>query len=530
MRNIITGILFLSFSISIYSQDTAETLNGTVTFVTSNNVYVRFDDTSLIKQGDTLKLNGTDCLLVEQKSTSSVVCSIINNCEVKKDDTVSITVSQPVTDPEPDETIVIDEPPVSNVDVEPEYKEESSLYKESIRGRASVASYNTTSNLRENRGRFQARFALTADHIGDSKFSIESNLAYRGLMITPADYEGRTSIFNVYNLNVRFDATESLSLTAGRKINPKASSVGANDGLQVEKYFGNFYIGGIGGYRPDFFDYGFNSALLQYGGYLGIETNSADFFSQTTLGAMEQSNDGATDRRYMFFQHNSTIASDLNLFAAMELDIFGNEGATSRLTNLYLSARYRFSRAVNAMISYDSRKRIIYYETFQTEIERLLDDDLARQGLRLRLNVRPAKILWMGASYSSRFQSDQQNQSDNIYAYVTLTRIPKIGGRINVSYNTNSSRYLTSNILSVRHSRDLVKSKLYGDIYFRMADYSYENLEAEYTQNYYGGSLSYNFTRTWQLAVSGEYSSFGEENMMRFYVRLSKRFYSKNNK
>lgn len=349
-------------------------------------------------------------------------------------------------------------------------------------------------------------------------------------MTTPEDYSGRTSLFNVYNLNLRFDATEDLSLTVGRKINPKATSVGANDGLMVENYFGNFYVGAMAGFRPDFFDYGFNADLFQYGGYVGVETNTADFYSETTLGAMDQSNNGMTDRRYLFFQHNSTIASNLNLFSSMELDIFGREGSNTRLTNIYLSARYRFSKNVNAAISYDSRKRIIYYQTFQTEIERILDDDLARQGVRLRLNVRPAKILWLGASYSNRFQNDQQNKSDNVYAYATLSKIPGIGGRFNVSYNINTSRYLTGNILSVRHSRDLVRNKLYADVYFRRADYSYNNIDEEYKQNYFGGGLNYTFSKTWQINFSGELSTFGDEQNYRFYTRLTKRFYSKNKK
>tara|TARA_R100000541_G_scaffold55859_2_gene64966 strand:- start:1810 stop:2460 length:651 start_codon:yes stop_codon:yes gene_type:complete len=213
----------------------------------------------------------------------------------------------------------------------------------------------------------------------------------------------------------------------------------------------------------------------------------------------------------------------------MELDIFGGEAGGSRLTNLYLSARYRFSRAVNAMISYDSRKQIIYYQTFLTQIEQFLDDDLARQGLRLRLNVRPSKLIWLGASYSSRFQSDSQNASDNIYGYATLTKIPSVGGRLNISYNTNSSNYLTSNIASIRYSRDVVKGDLNADVYFRNAKYDYENRDETFTQNYFGGGLNWNIARSWQFSINAELSTLdaNDEKNYRFYTRLTKRFYSK---
>ncbi|MDX1462898.1 MAG: hypothetical protein R3359_07570 [Marinirhabdus sp.] len=517
------------------AQDTMAKQEGTVTFVTSTNVYVRFDSTEKIKVGDVLSFNGSECLKVSSLSSSSAVCTIINDCTINKDDTVTAKIPQqstPEEEPVIDNVDTTDEPATSNVDTAPEYQEEDSEYQENIRGRISAASYNQSSNVRESRSRIQGAFSLTANHINNSKWSVESFLAYRGITSTPPDYDARTSIFNVYNLNARYDVRPDLSLTAGRKINPKATSLGANDGLIAEKYFGKFYTGVMAGFRPDIFDYGLNTDLLQYGGYAGIETDSKAFYSQTTLGAMNQTNNGETDRRYIYFQHNSTIATNLNLFSSMELDIFGGEAGGSRLTNLYLSARYRFSRAVNAMVSYDSRKQIIYYQSFLTQIEQFLDDDLARQGIRLRLNVRPAKILWLGASYSSRFQSDSQNESNNLFGYATISKIPAVGGRFNVSYNNNTSRYLASNIASVRYSRDIVKNKLMADGYFRNAKYDYENRDETFTQNYIGGGLNWTISRTWQFSINGELSTLDSNDEMnyRFFTRLTKRFYSKKKK
>ena len=519
------AILFICSTSSLVAQDAANTMEGKVTFVTSNNVYVRFEATEEIEVGAILIFNGNECLEVTQKSSNSVVCVVINSCVISKGDTITYKIS-PVED-SPSEIIEdnVDEsiPAEVVLPIAAATKKES-IYKENIRGRVAAASYNTFSKLREDRHRLQLRFSMNANHINDGKFSIESYITYRSILSTPENYNGRTSIFNVYNFNATYDATSSLSINVGRRINPKASTFGANDGLQIEKYFGHFYLGGVVGFRPDFFDYGLNTDLLQYGGYAGFETTSKEFYSTTTLGAMEQTNNGATDRRYIFFQHSSTISSNLNLFGSMEMDIFGGDAGGSRLTNLFLSARYRFSRAANVMVSYDSRKQIVYYETFQSNIDMILDDDLARQGLRARINVRPIKIVWAGISYSSRFQNDSQNKSDNIYGYGTLTKIPSIGGRLNVSYNVNSSNYLTSNIISVRHSRELFKNKLSGEIYFRNANYDYKNQEEKYSQNYYGLVLGYRMSRTWQLSFSGELSTLRDENNLRFYTILTKRF------
>jgi hypothetical protein len=524
-------ILFLLFATSdLYSQDEELTINGTVSFITSANIYVRFDDTENIKIGDSLKLQGqnTACLLVVDKSSTSAVCSLLNDCTVNKGDAIvynykkvtAVEVEEPVTNVETIDTVVKEDE-----------AEKDPFYSERIRGRVSASSYNTFSDTREDRHRINTRLSLNAKHISDSKFSIDAYLNYRSNLNQPESSSGyKSSVFRVYNLAVGYDPTPTLNITAGRKINPKISSLGAIDGLQVEKYFGNFFVGGIGGFRPNFIDYGFNSDLLQYGGYVGAQTDSENFYSLTSLGFMEQKNGTETDRRYAYFQHSSTIARKLNLFSSFELDVFGTAGNETRLTNLYMSARYKFSRKFDLSLSYDARKRIIYYETFKTELEQLLDDDIARQGVRVRMTVRPVKYLIIGGSYGSRFQSDSQNKSDNVNGFATLTKIPSVGGSFSVNYNLNSSNYLESNVLGFRHSRNMVKNKLNTDFYFRMANYKFTSGQTTLKQNFYGVDLSYSFTRTWLLSVSGEFSQFNEENNYRFYTRLTKRFYSKKKK
>lgn len=506
-------------------------VQGQVSFVTTNNIYVKFDDTSTIKVGDSLHLVGRDksCLLVKSKSSTSCVCSIINDCEIQKGDEVIFNLVI-IAEPQPKQetpTELLVAPVVEEVT--------ESLYKENINGSVSLSGYGNINSERENRTRLMTRLALNASHIKNSKFSFDTYINYR-YIFEQADSTSlpQNSFFRVYNLSVRYDVLPSFSMILGRNINPKISSLGAMDGLQLEKYFGKFYIGAIGGFRPDIFDYGLNTDLLQYGGYAGVLTDDKKFYSQTTLGFLEQQNAGETDRRYAYFQHNSTVFKNLNLFSSLELDLFSKvDGMTSndiRLTNLYVSARYRISRKVNLMLSYDSRKRILYYQTFQSQIDRLLNDDLARQGLRARLNIRPFKYISAGFSYARRFRSDQQNKSDNLYGYVTWTRIPTIGGRLSLSYNRNESNYLLSNIGSLRYSRDLVKNKLYGDFYYRFVDYNYYSMIDSLLQHYIGANLSYNINRNLLFSISGELAITEIENNYRIYARIVQRFNSKINK
>lgn len=508
---------------SLFGQDTAPVLKGQATFVTTQNVYVKFPNTETIMVGDTLILSNTNtpCLLVKSKSTTSVVSALISGCQIQKGDEILFY-------PHPEEEVFIQELPLPLV-APTEEPIETSLYHEKIRGRVSLSDFSTFSSVRDDRHRIMGRLSMNADHIRDSKFSFNTYMNYQYFLNqTTSTSIPSNSILRVFNLAARYDATPTLAITLGRNINPKISSLGPIDGLQAEKYFGMQYIGVIAGFRPDIFDFGFNSNLLQYGGYIGTMTDSDNFYSQTTLGAIQQQNNGAVDRRYAYMQHNSTLYKNLNLFSSLEVDLFSkvNDTVTNeiRLTNLYVSAAYRFNKKVSLMLSYDSRKRILYYETFQTEIEQLLDDDIARQGARARINVRPLKNILAGGSYSMRFQSDQQNKSDNIYGYVTWSRLPAIGGRLSLSYNNNASNYLNSNIFSLRHSRDLFRNRVNADFYYRYVNYQYANFNDPSIQHYVGADISYYITRKLFFSISGELSTLENEHTYRIFTQISQRF------
>ncbi len=84
-------ILFIAISGSnIYGQDDNQLIIGKVSFVTSRNIYVKFIDTEDIQIGDSLRFMNQikPCLVVKSKSSSSVVCSIVNDCKVNKGDDV----------------------------------------------------------------------------------------------------------------------------------------------------------------------------------------------------------------------------------------------------------------------------------------------------------------------------------------------------------------------------------------------------------------------------------------------------------
>lgn len=532
MKNILIFIVFLGlFCPKIFGQEHNGVLKGKVTFITSQNVYVKFENTENIQIGDTLKIasNNSPCLIVNNKSSNSCVAVLINGCNVKKDDEILFTyliVSEPVIKIKNNLNTTIDSTAIKTSKSVTQNQEDVKDL-ERISGNFSVATYSNHYNIRDDRHRLMSRFSIYADHIKNSKFSFETYLNYNKEIFSGTN--GGTlnqHPFKVYDLALKYDATPTLSIALGRKINNNMSSVGAIDGLQVEKYFGKNYVGIISGFRPDIYNYGFNSNLFQYGAYIGRSVNNENLSAQTTLGIIEQQNSGQIDRRYTYFQHSSTLFNALNLFSSFELDIYNNITSDKfRLTNLYLSARYRFSSKFNLGLSYDSRKNVIYYETFQTEIERLLADDIARQGLRFNVNIRPIKYVNAGFSYSQRFQSDNLNKSDNMNGFLSFSKIPALGGSLSINYNKNASNYLESSIISFRHSRTFFKDKLFADFYYRVVDYNYlnNNITAS-KQNYYGADLSLNIGKKLMLSLSGEYLTSDLENNYRINTRIVKRF------
>ncbi len=516
-----------------YAQNTMS--EGEITFITSTNVYVRFESTDHIENGDTLYWQESKellpCMVVTQKSSNSTVNKRVGACDFKVGDKIIFTKELNLLKEEIEDMPIIDEP-VERPLAEEDARIENILptFQERIRARLSFASYsNMSSQGDHDRHRIMLRGNINAQNINNGKFSFESYVNYRQNLFQPGTKPDLESKFlRLYNFALSYDVNPTMRISLGRKINRNISSIGAIDGLQVEKRFGGFILGAIGGFKPDLFKFDFNSELLQYGGYLGYETNNMKLYTRTTFGVLEQKNGSAIDRRYAYFQHSSTVSRKLTLFGSAEVDLYQNvngiESSKPRLTNLYVSARYRFSKIVRLTVSYDTRKRIIYYETLRTEVEKLLAEDQARQGLRARINIRPFRFINIGAGFSRRFQSDRQNQSDNINLYVGHSKLPGIGGRLSVSANQNETNYLRTRILSGRYSRSLIRKKLSGDFYYRKVEYDYFGHESKTTQDYFGASFNIRLTKKLSLSILGELAHRTTEDNYRFNTRIIKRF------
>lgn len=534
---LLASCIFISYWLP--AQQATSWLQGSVSFVSSRNVYVKFPNTSGISPGDTLytalATEKIAALKIENKSSTSTVCIPLNDNTFKVGDILFARIVATPT-PATDEPVVRPSPPATpspaaaNIVLPDEDTVSLPQYKERISARISVASYSNFSDYRDLH-RMRYAFNFTGEHINGSKFSVDNYITYRHTLgdTVGAPHNSFAQALKVYGLSVRYDIDSTASLSFGRRINPRMSNLGAVDGLQFEKQFGRFYAGGILGSRPDFADYSLNVNLLQGGAFVGIRSGTARQSHHTTVGIMEQFNRFKEDRRFVYVQHSSQPAKNISLFGSAELDLYQNilevKSNTLKLTNLFTSVRYRLSNKLQLSASFDSRRNIIYYETYKNQIEQLIEDE-SRQGLRLGFNYAPMKSVSIGVNTSWRFQQSGANQSTNYNGYINIAKIGKIKIRTSITANLLETAYLKSNMLGIRLSHQLIRNKLDAEAYFRRIDYQFGNTGNTVSQHIGGGSLSFTLAKNMNLFVyyEGIFADDPAQQVNRINTRVMYRF------
>jgi len=535
MRYIFLTIICALCVLSLSGQTQSEIEEGSISYITSQSVYVKFESTDKLKIGDTLFIKKNDdlqpVLLVKNLSSISCVCTPIGSLELKVAD---IILSYNTPAPSPVEII-----PAITKDTIPKTATETDTISteqeipkdrdQDIGGRLSVASYSNFSNSPAgNSQRMRYTFSLRANHINGSKLSVES---YMSFINSNKNWdEVKDNIFNglkIYNLAVKYDFNESTKLLLGRKINPRLSSVGAIDGLQFEKKFNSITLGTFIGSRPDYQDYSVNLKLFQVGVYAGHEQKVKNGFIQSTLGFIEQDNHSKTDRRFLYFQHINSIVKNLYFFGSAEMDLYKkvNEKQENifNLSNIYLSLRYRFIRKLSLTVSYSARQNIIYYETYKDFLERLLETETL-QGWRVQVNYRPIKFLSVGVNTGYRFRKDDIKPSKNLYGYISYSRIPGLDVASTISVTVLETAYLTGKIYSLGFTRDIIQGKVNAGIKYRYVDYLYTNTEMPMVQNLGEINLSWRIARKFSLSLFYEGTFEKQYTFNRIYANLSYRF------
>ena len=540
MRYILTILIIIAFPDLLSGQSVSENFTGKVSYVSSQNVYVKFKSTEGIVPGDTLYISSDGKLIPVLKvinlSSISCVCTQIANIKFTVDkEIVGIKKNKVLTDSKKIPENKIDETPIpemSSTSVTEIPKPE--ILKQKIRGSLTASSYSDFSNTNSpNSNRLQYTLSINARNLSNSRLSIESYMSFRHKI---GDWKKvESNIFNalkIYNLSLIYDLNKTTKFILGRKINPKISSIGPVDGLQVEKIIDKFSFGIIVGSRPDYKDFGFNLNLLQYGAYMAFNTKTNNKYSESSIAFMQQMNHSKTDRRFLYFQHSNSVIKNLNFFSYFEVDLFENQ--TDSLNNeniknifdptgLYLSLRYKITDNLTISGSYDARKNVIYYETYKSFIDRILENEI-RKGYSLQTNFRINRNLNFGLQTSYRFLKSDLNHSKNIHSYITLSQIPFLNMSITLTGTYLNSSYINGKIIGVTASQNFFQGKLQSSLGYNHINNELPESMGIINQNIVSANLSMQVLKKIYFSVfyEGTFEKSNQNN--RIFLQVRKRF------
>jgi hypothetical protein len=529
-------ILFFSGSLLLKGQDGSQTLVGKVSFISAQNIYVRFKSTSGISAGDTLFVSSNERLIpvlkVTALSSSSCVCTSISGMALTPDHLIIARVKSTVAVKESaddKEALVVASGSVKEDSLKAGLQA-GKASKQDIKGSISVNSYSDFSDTGlPDSYRFRYSLSLDARHIADSRFSFDTYVSFRH---KAGEWDVvKSDIFNalkIFNLALKYDLNESTNFVLGRRINPRITSIGAIDGIQAEKSFGKISLGAIAGFRPDYETYGINTSLFQYGAYLGFDSKGTNGYSGNSVAFMQQMNGSATDRRFLYFQHSSSLFQKINFLSTFEIDLYKLENdqpkSTFDLTSLYLSMRYRMTRRLSVSAAYDTRKNVVYYETYKTYLDHVLETE-RRQGLRLQADYTINDWMIFGINAGYRLIKSDPLPSKNINGYLTFRQIP--GMKLFTSTLSGTyieTAYVKGWIARLNLSHDLFDGKVQPVIGYSYVDYTLPDSNIKLRQNIAEVSLAANFSKTLLFAVSYEGTFESSAKYNRIYVQLRKRF------
>lgn len=537
MKKILIGLMcFVGMSLQIKAQNT-QLIEGTVSYVSAKSVYVRFDNAKEIMVKDTLMLlinnRWKKALIVETISSKSCMTAVFisDNISIgtkvgyhKKVDISAVESKVNIKQNVPKNDSI---PSINPIKVE----NKPEIRKQTFNGRITMSSNGSMDEAEKDYNRVRTSFSFDINNIKGGRFSFENYLNYTR-RLGPAQPTSRfADDFKVYSFSINYDVNDKTRLSFGRKINLRMANMGAIDGLQAEHKIKKVTFGGFVGSRPDDMDYSFNPSLLQFGAFVAHETEIGKGQIQTSFAIAEQQNNAKIDRRFAYFQHSNSISKKINLFYSMELDLFQNVDSVQsnkiNLTSAYISLRYKPFKTFSITASYDNRRNVIYYETFRTYIEQLLNQE-TRQGIRLNVNYNFAKYMNFNASGFYRYQDSRPEPTKNYVASLTFSQIPRLNASLNLNVNTMNTYYFDGNIYGARLNKDLFKSRLSTEINYRMVDYIFFNKEQpSLKQEIVGISANiYGNKRTsFMFSYEGTFEPTKKYN--RYYVTLSQRFRNK---
>jgi hypothetical protein len=512
---ILLFLIVVSFSVNA-QQNLKE---GKVSYTTTELVYVDFENTEGIAEGDTLyskiKNKYNPIIKVKYLSKSSLSGENLTTKNIEAGTSIFAFVivqdSSSVADIQNNlqtvlNTAVVVEPPINP---STEFVEKEVLPSKTD-GRYSLQSYSNFSNDGQNIDyqRWRHSFRFASQRIGGSGFSFSTYtiFAYKADEWNLVS-DNINKALKVYDLNIKYEFDETAKIVAGRFLNSKISNISTVDGAMIEKSFSTWTFGLVAGSRPDFSDFSFNPKLFEYGGYISKTDKFDTGIMENTISAFNQTNDFKTDRRFLYFQHTNSLIKNIFLFGSAEVDLFKIADSLAQndfsLTGLFFSARYSPAREFSLNVSYDARRNVVYYETYKSLSQTILENEL-RQGFRARASFRPLTNLFFSLQYGYRNRKGDIKTSTNYGANLGYSKLPLIESSANMNFNRIQSSYVDGYVYSANLSKSIYSLSSDFSVGFRKTIYNFANGADQLDENSILFDYSINAFRPFSFNISYE--------------------------
>lgn len=518
-------LIIVIFNIFSFSQEKRE---GEVTYITTQTVYVKFENTEGIIVNDTLfsvkNNNLLPVLTVKHISTRSVAGEVLQNFNLVIGDKLIAFVK------------LLNEIDTINV-VEESVKETQSEIvkpifvknKKNFFGNLSVQSYSSFSNTSASDiQRWRYNFTSSAKDLLENKLNIESNISYSYRVNDPfINNEGLSKNLRVYNFNASYKFDENILLTFGRHFNSNSRNIGAIDGLSISYNLNKFNFGGIVGSRPDFTNYGLNIKLFQFGAFISRIDSLLSGKMENSLVLMQQTNNFTTDRRFLYFQHSNYLFNSFYFFFSTEFDLFKNVKSVEKnelsLTGFYFNSRFSPEKWISLLASYDARRNVIYYETFKTFADSIIENEL-RQGLKFTLTLKPYKKLFIYLQNGMRFLKSDNKNSNTFSGTVSYASVPLIESNLSFNFNVFRNKYSKGNQFGFSLTKDFTQLNLYTSLSYSNSNISFQNINNELNQNIISFEISSFFFEQIYSTISLESVFEYKNSYNRIFINFTKRF------
>ncbi len=500
---------------------------GIVSYVSSENVYVRFSSTEGIRVLDTLFFNRLPALQVVKKSSISTINRRIGKMELNLGDTLYVYV---IDEEKPNlDTIkrdgtnqIIRFADTITQRIQSKKKEQKSWEWDGLLGLSSR--YNQTFLSEANRSltRQFLRFSVSGKS-NDAKIPLNVNLMGNYQHFNSAFSEReypKLGRLNIFQANIDYDINANLAVQVGRSFQTGLSSVGALDAANIRFKSGGFQIETVAGFSPDLSNYAPSFERPVYGVNAQFAKFEKDLKWHLGLGWFDQQFKGVLDRR-LWIGQGSIYLPKGNLYFLLEGDAT-NGFSQHRMQSVFVSGRLRITPKWSIFSSYDTRLPWIFWSSFdRLSIDALMERE-SQQGWRTRITLKSGKYTSWGFHATLR---QRQNTSQMLLGGFSVDQRKLFWKGSSLSYRMNAADYgVWQNVQQFVRLRQTFKawdiSAFYRSVLFARR-YTIGSL---FNQSYVGVQSSIPLKNRYELDAFVEYDFQQQQQQLLIYLTLNKRF------